>query len=56
MGEATGFTPQEMQALHRRMVAAKEAGREPSSEDAAMAEEVMASPFARFDRPWRADD
>lgn len=55
MSETRVFTPQEVQALHRRLLEAKEAGRTPSDEDARMAEQVNASPFAQFDRPWRAD-
>ncbi len=56
MTESHVFTPQEVQALHRRLLAAKEAGQAPCEEDARMAERVMSSPYVRFDRPWRADD
>lgn len=55
MSETRVFTPQEVQALHRRLLAAKDTGREPSAEDKAMAEAINASPLAGFDRPWRKD-
>ena len=50
------FDPAEVQALHRRMVAAKARGEQPAPEDVDMAARVMASPYASFDRPWRSDD
>lgn len=50
------FDPREMQAVHRRILAAKERGEEPTPEDAAYAARVNASPYSKFDRAWRSDD
>lgn len=50
------FDPVEVQAAHRRIVDAKDRGDEPGSEDLALAERVMASPFWMFDRPWARDE
>jgi hypothetical protein len=50
------FDPAEVQALHRRILAAKDRGDEPTPEDKAMAARVNASRYAMFDRPWRSDD
>lgn len=50
------FDPAEVQALHRRLLAAKSRGEEPDPADAALAARVMASPFAMFDRPWAPDE
>ena len=47
--------PRAIQDAHRRLLAAKEAGTEPLPEDVELAERVNSSPFAGFDRPWRAD-
>lgn len=47
--------PREVQDAHRRLLAAKEEGTEPRAEDVALAERVNSSPFAGFDRAWRAD-
>ena len=50
------FDPVEVQAAHRRIVDAKDRGEEPNTEDSALAERVMASPFWMFDRPWARDE
>lgn len=50
------FEPAEVQALHRRLLAAKERGEAPTAEDLALKARVMASPYAMVDRPWRSDD
>ena len=50
------FDPREVQALHRRLLAAKDRGEQPDPADLAMKERVMASPFANFDRPWAPDE
>ena len=50
------FDPREVQALHRRLLAAKKRGEEPSAEDLDFKERVMASPYAMFDRPWASDE
>jgi hypothetical protein len=50
------FDPVEMQALHRRLLAAKDRGEEPDPADVEMAARVMASPYAMFDRPWARDE
>jgi hypothetical protein len=50
------FDPAEVQALHRRLLAAKDRGEEPDPADAEMAARVMASPYAMFDRPWARDE
>lgn len=49
------FDPREVQALHRRLLAAKDRGEDPTPEDEDMRRRVMASPYAMFDRPWAAD-
>ncbi len=54
-GQVETFDPREVQALHRRLLAAKDRGEEPSAEDADMKRRVMASPYAMFDRPWAPD-
>jgi hypothetical protein len=50
------LTPWEIQALHRRLLKAKESGEEPAPEDIAERDRLMSSPFALFDRPWAPDD
>ena len=50
------FDPREVQALHRRLLAAKDRGEEPEPADLDMKERVMASPLALFDRPWAPDE
>ena len=55
-GRPETFDPKEVQALHRRLLAAKDRGEEPDPADAEMASRVMASPFAMFDRPWARDE
>lgn len=50
------FDPREMQAVHRRILAAKDRGEEPTPEDLAYAARVNASPYSKFDRAWRSDD
>lgn len=50
------FDPREMQAVHRRILAAKDRGEEPAAEDLAYAARVNASPYSKFDRAWRSDD
>lgn len=55
MSENEVIDPRDVQAAHRRILAAKEQGVEPRPEDLALAEKVNSSPFAGFDRPWRAD-
>lgn len=49
------FDPREVQALHRRLLAAKDRGEDPTPEDADMKRRVMASPYAMVDRPWAPD-
>ena len=50
------FDPAEVQALHRRLLAAKDAGVDPDPDDLALKERVMASPFAMYDRAWASDE
>jgi hypothetical protein len=50
------YSPYELQALHRRLLAAKEAGVEPDPADVAMRDQAMASPYANFDRAWARDE
>jgi hypothetical protein len=50
------FDPREVQALHRRLLAAKDRGEEPDPADVALAARVMASPYALRDRPWARDE
>ena len=50
------FDPREVQALHRRLLAAKDRGEEPAPEDAALRDRIMASPYALRDRPWAPDE
>jgi hypothetical protein len=50
------FDPAEVQAVHRRLLAAKELGIDPRPEDVEMNERIMASPYWQFDRPWAPDD
>ncbi len=54
--EPLDLSPAEIQALHRRLLAAKDRGEQPSAEDAAARERVMAHPHAMFDRPWASDE
>lgn len=46
----------EQQELHRRLVAAREAGREPDPEDVEAAAMLNASPYRHFDRINARDD
>ena len=50
------FDPAEVQAAHRRIVEAKDRGKEPDPDDLALPERVMASPFWMFDRRWAPDE
>jgi hypothetical protein len=50
------FDPLEVQALHRRLLAAKARGEAPDPDDLALRDRVVASPYALFDRPWAPDD
>jgi hypothetical protein len=50
------FEPAVVQALHRRLLAAKDAGVDPDPEDLELKERVMASPYAMYDRPWAPDE
>jgi hypothetical protein len=50
------FDPREVQALNRRLLAAKDRGEEPDPADVARAARVMASPYALRDRPWARDE
>ena len=50
------FDPAEVQAVHRRLLAAKEQGIDPAPDDVEMNRRIMASPYWQFDRPWAPDD
>lgn len=50
------FDPREVQALHRRLLAAKDRGEEPSADDLDLKRRVMASPYAMRDRAWARDE
>lgn len=50
------FDPVEVQALHRRLLAAKDRGEEPDPEDLALRDRVMGSPHAMRDRAWARDE
>ena len=50
------FDPAEVQAAHRRLLAAEEQGLEPAREDLEMRRRIMASPYWLFDRPWAPDE
>jgi hypothetical protein len=50
------FDPREVQALHRRLLAAKDRGEAPTAEDLDMKRRVMASPYALRDRAWARDE
>ena len=50
------FDPAEVQAVHRRLLAAREQGVEPAPEDLEMNRRIMASPYWLFDRPWAPDE
>jgi len=47
---------QNAQAVHRRILAAKDAGEEPDPEDLAYAAAYNASPYAGFDRVTAPDE
>jgi hypothetical protein len=47
---------QEQQALHRRLLAARQAGLEPDPADVEAAEKLNASPFQHFDRVNARDE
>ena len=51
----TVLDPKVVQGVHRRILAAREEGREPAAEDLAIARAVNESPFAGFDRAWARD-
>jgi len=55
-GAPETFDPVTLQALHRRLLAAKAHALEPAPEDLALKERVMASPYAMFDRAWAPDE
>ena len=46
---------QEIQAAHRRLLVAREAGEEPDPVDVAAAEKDMENPYWMHDRPWAPD-
>lgn len=55
MADNEVLDPREIQAAHRRILAARDEGTAPSPEDLALADRINSSPFADFDRPWRSD-
>lgn len=50
------FDPREVQEVHRRLLAAKDRGEEPTPKDEEFRRRVMASPYAMYDRPWARDE
>lgn len=54
--EPVVFDPAEVQAVHRRLLAAREQGVEPDAADVEMQRKIMQSPYWMFDRPWAPDD
>ena len=50
------FPPAVVQALHRRLLAAKDHGVEPDPADVELKARVMANPHAMRDRAWTPDE
>lgn len=50
------LSPVEVQAMHRRLVAARDLGVDPDPADLAKAHEMNADQLARFDRSWALDE
>jgi len=46
----------EVQALHRRLLAARDTGVDPDAADLAAAKQINADTLARFDRSWAPDE
>lgn len=46
----------EVQALHLRLLAARDKGVDPDPADIAAAKEIDANPLAGFDRAWAPDE
>jgi hypothetical protein len=45
-----------VQALHRRLIAARDSGIDPDPVDVEMVDKINANPLARFDRAWEPDE
>jgi len=45
-----------VQAVHRRLLAARDKGVDPDPADIAAAKEINADPLAGFDRSWAPDE
>lgn len=50
------LSPAEVQALHRRLLAARDAGVDPDLADIEAADKINADPLARLDRSWAPDE